>query len=116
MEKPMEEHEQKPDREGRDEISIQADYKSEPPMFYSNWASITHTGEDLCLDFCIIAPPHNIDTQAKTLSARTVARVIIPPKMAKGLMEALDRQLRKQENEESKLVIALARKEEDSNE
>jgi hypothetical protein len=76
---------------------------------------VSHTPEDLTVDFCLIAPPINVNTQEKILSAPVVVRVVIPPGMADGLVKAIQAQPTKQsqEREEGSMIIATQRKEAD---
>ncbi len=78
--------------------------------FYSNFASITHTKDDLCIDFCLIAPPHLVDIRERTATAQVVARIIIPPAMADGLIEAIKAQKGKLLKEEGRTVLQLKMK------
>jgi Protein of unknown function (DUF3467) len=96
-------------------LTLRADYKSSFPTFYANFAVVSHTPEDLTVDFCLIAPPINVNAQEKTLSAPVVARVMIPPGMADGLVKAIQTQLSKQsqEREARSMIVATQRKEAD---
>jgi hypothetical protein len=96
-------------------LMFRADYKSSFPTFYANFAVVSHTPEDLTVDFCLIAPPINVNTQEKTVSAPVVVRVMVPPGMADGLVKAIQAQLTKQnqEREQGSMIIATQRKEAD---
>jgi hypothetical protein len=63
---------------------------------YSNFALVSHTGDDLAVDFCLIAPPYRTQAESKTVPVPVIARVIVPPGLAQGLIEALRIQLEKQ--------------------
>jgi Protein of unknown function (DUF3467) len=78
---------------------FQADYRSGFPTVYSNFALVSHTADDLSLDFCLLAPPYNPQFETKTVAVPVVARVIIPSGMVEGLVEALRLQSGKQASE-----------------
>lgn len=74
------------------------------PVVYSNFASISRTKEDLCIDFCLVAPPHRIDLDKKLAQIPVVARVLIPTDMSEGLINALKEQA-KRVLDKGKIVI-----------
>jgi hypothetical protein len=96
-------------------LTPRADYKSSYPTFYANFAFVSHTPDDLTVDFCLMAQPFNANIQEKTLLVPVVVRVIIPPGMADGLVKALQTQLatQSQEREERSIIIATQPKEAD---
>lgn len=97
-------------------ITLQPDYRTSFHTFYSNFATISHTPDDLSIDFCLTAPPHNVDLKANILPVPVVARIIVPPAMAEGLIKALRNQLDKQlqEREEDRRIIVGRKKEADA--
>ena len=92
------------------QLTIQPDYNSSFPHFYSNFASVSHTPSDLSIDFCLIAPPHNFRIDERTLYAKMVVRVTVPSDMATGLVQALQDQLKKQEQTKTKGMIIGVKK------
>ena len=72
---------------------------------YSNFASVSHTNNDFSLDFCLLAPPYNVDTDKKVIRTPVVARIIIPPRMVEGLREALKVEMEKHSKEEPETLI-----------
>jgi hypothetical protein len=97
-------------------FTFQPDYRASVPTFYANFALISHTGDDLCIDFCLIAPPHHVNAEAKTISVPVIARVMTSPGLADGLIQALRTQLAKQrsEREAGRMMISAPRQEADS--
>jgi len=74
---------------------------------YSNFASISHTKDDICIDFCLVAPPHMVDIGEKTARVPVVARVVIPPVMAEGLINALKIQKEALSKDGEKLILRI---------
>lgn len=70
-------------------VSFQAGYDRNFPTTYSNFAAITHTNHEFCLDFCLLAPKYQVDIDSQAVVVPVVARVMIPPKLVEGLREAL---------------------------
>ena len=66
------------------------------PTFYANVALVSHRGDDLCIDFRLVAPPQNVHTETKTISIPVIVQVITSSGLADGLIEALRIQLAKQ--------------------
>ena len=77
----------------------QPDYRAPFSTFYANVALISHTGDDLGIDFCLVAPPHNVHGETQTISVPVMARVMTSPGLADGLIQALRTQLAKQSSE-----------------
>jgi len=91
-------------------VSFQAGYGRDFPTIYSNFAAITHTNHEFCLDFCLLAPAYQIDVDNKVVSAPVIARVIIPPKLVEGLREALKVEFEKHSKEDpDRLLIPMQR-------
>ena len=95
-------------------FTLQPDYRAPFPTFYANFALVSHTADDLCIDFCLAAPPYNAQPETKTIPVPVITRVIIPPGMAEGLAEALRVQLGKQNSEREARRIILAVKEQET--
>jgi hypothetical protein len=96
-------------------FTFQPDYRASFPTFYANFALISHTGDDLCIDFCLIAPPHHVNAETKTIAVPVIARVMSSPGLADGLIQALRTQLAKQrsEREAGRIMISGQRPEAD---
>lgn len=109
-----------PKSEGEEEqgagFTFQPDYRVPFQTFYSNFALISHTGDDLCIDFCLIAPPYNTNAETKTISVPVITRVVTSPGLANGLIQALRTQLDKQqsEREAGRIIISVNRPEVES--
>ena len=71
------------------EVKPQPGYDGAFPTAYSNFASVSHTPTDLCIDFCLIAPPPRVDMDKQTAQLPVVSRVVIPAAMADSLAEAV---------------------------
>jgi len=102
-------------KDGKVGISVQPDYSVEFPKFYSNFVSVSHTPNDLCLDFCLVAPPHNVQLDDKVLYTPMVSRVIITPDIATGLITALQEQLKKQKRSVDEGMIIQSKKKGEKN-
>jgi hypothetical protein len=81
------------------EVTFQPGYDHEFFTAYSNFASISHTNNDFCLDFCLLAPPYKVDTDNKIVITPVVARIIVSPRMVEGLREALKVEMEKHSKE-----------------
>lgn len=79
----------------REQISVrvQPDYDNPFPSAYANFAAVSHTPFEVCIDFCTIAPPNRHDAEKKILYAPVTVRVMIQPGMIEGLINALQVQL-----------------------
>ena len=81
---------------GQIEITIVPNHSSSFPSFYANYASVSHTATEMFLDFCLLGLPYSVDLEQKAATVPVVARIIIPPQMAEGLIKALQAQMEKQ--------------------
>jgi hypothetical protein len=88
-------------------FTLQPNYQAPFSTIYSNFALISHTGDDLSIDFCLVAPPFHPQMETKTVPVPVIARVIVPPGLAQGLIEALQIQLDKQRSEREARHIIL---------
>ena len=70
-------------------VSFQPSYDKQFATFYSNFASVSHSTSEFCLDFCLLAPGVSIDMENKSVATPVVVRILIPPDMVDGLMGAL---------------------------
>jgi hypothetical protein len=80
-------------------FTFRPDYQAPFSTVYSNFALVSHTGDDFAVDFCLIAPPYHAHTETKTVNIPVIARVIVPPGLAQGLIEALRIQVEMQTSE-----------------
>jgi hypothetical protein len=88
-------------------FTLGPDYQASFSTVYSNFALVSHMGDDLAVDFCLLAPPYHTHRETKTIPVPVIARVIIPPGLAQGLIDALRLQLDKQTNERQAGQITL---------
>jgi hypothetical protein len=65
-------------------VTFQPGYDHEFFTAYSNFASISHTNNDFCLDF-VFYHLVQVDTDNKIVITPVVARIIVPPRMVEGL-------------------------------
>jgi hypothetical protein len=80
-----------------DAVTMVPEYPAQLPIFYSNFASVSHTGTEVSIDFCLLAQPYNIKSDENLVAlVPAVAKVIIPPAMVSGLISALQSQEIKQ--------------------
>ena len=85
--------------------NFQAGYDGQFPTVYSNFAAITHTRHEFCMDFCLLAPAYQIDIDNKMVTVPVVARIIIPPKLVEGLRDALKVELDKYNTEDPDRIL-----------
>lgn len=106
VQKPREEQAPQP-------LQVQPDYSKEFPRFYSNIAVVSHTMSDLCIDFCLAAPPYKVDENNQTVSQEVVARVVVPSDMVEGMVRALSSQLKslQQDRERGGIDIPIEKQE-----
>lgn len=95
---------------GQIAVSFQPEYDQDFPTVYSNFASITHTNNEFCLDFCLLAPPYRVDVDNKVVAANVIARVMIPPKLVEGLREALRIELEKHSKDQPDTLMIPVRR------
>lgn len=90
------------------------DYSGDFPTYYANLGSVSHSPYDLCIDFCTIAPPHKISNNGGNLfvGAPVTVRVVVPPEMAEGLIEALQTRLERYQEEkgEGRMTVVQPKK------
>jgi hypothetical protein len=83
----------KPEQTIGQPVQIRPAYDHSFARFYSNYASVSHTPFELCIDFCTIAPPNRL--KGNTLEAPVTVQVLVQPIMVDGLIKALQAQLQK---------------------
>src|SRR5687768_9232197 len=96
-------------KEASPKVSFRPDHSASFPTFYSNYAGISHSPHDLCIDFCINAPMHKVEVHndSPVVFFPVVARVIITPDMVDGLVKALKDQQEKYTTDKAEGRIAL---------
>lgn len=100
----------KSSKTGQLAVSFQPEYDHDFPTVYSNFASISHTNNEFCLDFCLLAPPYRVDVDNKVVAANVIARIMIPPKLVEGLMEALRIELEKHSKDRPETLMIPVRR------
>ncbi len=71
------------------------------PIVYANFASVSHTPQELILDFCLVAPPYDFDEASQKVMSRVSMRVVTPIEFGSALVDAISTQLKKIESERS---------------
>jgi hypothetical protein len=94
-------------QKGQFKLDLVASYEQSFPSFYSNYAAVSNTPTELCIDFCVLAPPHRVNVEKKTAGVPVIARVLIPADMASGLVKALESQIQRHKEAKSANIIAL---------
>lgn len=72
------------------------------PTFYANFAAVASTPQELIIDFCLIAPPVDVDSVTQLVNAPVSARVITNLTFGRALVDALNTRLKAAESEASK--------------
>jgi uncharacterized protein DUF3467 len=72
------------------------------PTFYANFAAVVSTPQELIIDFCLIAPPVEIDSATQLVNAPVSARIITNLTFGRALVDALTTRLKAAELEASK--------------
>jgi Protein of unknown function (DUF3467) len=63
----------------------------------ANFANVTSTQREVFVDFCLVSPPHDIDTESRLIQAPVIVRIIASPEFARSLQEAITAHLVKAE-------------------
>jgi hypothetical protein len=94
------------------ELQVEPDLSNNPPFYYANYASTTHTMTEFIVSFCMIAPPFNVNLDEKQVLAPAVVRVAFPPAMLESFITALQSQSRKHKEtfESGEIKIGLKKK------
>jgi len=95
-------------------FNVEPSYDDPYPSCYSNYASVSHTLTEICIDFCTIAAPYRVDMNNGVLRVPVVAQVLLQSEVARGLINALQEQLTKQAQERERGTIIIPVKEEPS--
>ncbi|HEY6230464.1 MAG TPA: DUF3467 domain-containing protein [Pyrinomonadaceae bacterium] len=77
-------------------LTVVPSYNAPFPSFYANYASVTHTASEIFIDCCVMGMPYNVNLEEAQVLTPVVARVILPPAVASGLVTALQAQTEKQ--------------------
>ena len=94
----------KPKRKARQVTpkGIAVKYEGAGPAFYANFASVSHTPQELLIDFCLVAPPFELDPDTQMIASRISVRVITPLHFGSALVEAINTRLGRAESERSR--------------
>ena len=74
-------------------------YEGTTPVFYANFASVTHTPQELLIDFCVVAPPFTVDPVTQMITSNVSVRVIAPLTFGQALVDAINTRLKRAESE-----------------
>lgn len=90
-------------------LAVVPDYSGHFPSVYSNYASVSHTSNEVVIDYCMMSMPYNVNLDESRVIAPIVSRIILPPAVAKGLVKALQAQLEKygETAKHDKLVVPI---------
>jgi hypothetical protein len=77
-------------------LKIVPAYPNPFPSFYANYASVTHSTSEIFIDCALVAMPYQVDLEEAQVQAPVIARIILPPTVAAGLITALQAQTEKQ--------------------
>ena len=88
-------------------LTVVASYPNPFPSFYANYASVSHTASEFFIDCAILALPYNVNLQDAQVLAPVIARIILPPGVATGLITALQTQVEKQKKTAKEGTLVL---------
>jgi hypothetical protein len=88
-------------------LTVVASYPNPFPSFYANYASVSHTASEFFIDCAILALPYNVNLQDAQVLAPVIARIILPPGVATGLITALQAQVEKQKKTAKEGTLVL---------
>lgn len=80
------------------QLSVVPLYPAAFPSFYANYASVSHTASEVFIDCCLMGMPYNVNLEEGHVMTPVVARIILPPTVAAGLITALQAQTQKQKD------------------
>lgn len=80
------------------QLTIVPAYPPAFPSFYANYASVSHTASEVFIDYCLMGMPYNVDLENGQVTAPVIARIVLPPTVASGLVTALQAQTEKQKD------------------
>src|SRR5215213_9175466 len=76
-------------------LTIVPAYPNLFPSFYANYASVTHSTSEIFIDYALVAMPYQVNLEESQVQAPVIARIILPPAVAAGLITALQAQIEK---------------------
>jgi len=88
-------------------LTVVASYPNPFPSFYANYASVSHSASEFFIDCAILALPYNVNLQDAQVLAPVIARIILPPGVASGLITALQTQIEKQKKTAKEGTLVL---------
>jgi Protein of unknown function (DUF3467) len=77
-------------------LTVVPAYPNPFPSFYANYASVSHSPSEVFIDCALVAMPYNVSLEDSQVLAPVIARIILPPPVAQGLITALQAQTEKQ--------------------
>lgn len=80
------------------QLTVVPIYPPSFPSFYANYASVSHTASEVFIDCCVMGMPYNVNLEEGQVMTPVVARIILPPSVATGLITALQSQTEKQKD------------------
>ncbi len=89
-------------------LTVVPSYDTAFPSFYANYASVTHTASEIFIDCCVMGMPYNVDLEGGKVMTPVIARIIVPPPVASGLITALQAQTEKQKETAKAETLALS--------
>ena len=73
-------------------------YESRIPTIYANFASVSSTPQEIFIDFCVVAPPLDIDAKNQ-LRSQVITRIIANQDFAQALVQAISTNLARKKAE-----------------
>ncbi len=90
------------------QLTVVPSYNAPFPSFYANYASVTHTASEIFIDCCVMGMPYNVNLEEAQVLTPVVARIILPPTVASGLITALQAQAEKQKDTAKAGTVAVS--------
>ena len=89
------------------QLTIVPAYPNPFPSFYANYASVSHSTSEIFIDCALVAMPYDVNLEESQVLAPVIARIILPPPVAAGLVTALQAQTEKQKVTQSTGTLAV---------
>lgn len=89
-------------------LTIVPAYPNPFPSFYANYASVSHTASEIFIDCCLMGMPYDVNLDESQVTVPVIARIIMPPTVAIGLITALQAQTEKQKETVTKGTLVVA--------
>ena len=89
-------------------LTVVPAYPNPFPSFYANYASVTHSPSEIFIDCALVAMPYNVNLEDSQVLAPVIARIILPPAVAQGLITALQAQTERQKTTMKSGTLAVA--------